>query len=143
MNTEKYFKLAKNVSELSDYNKKNIKIGAVLVYKNRIIGTGYNTNKTSPIQMKYNKYRETDENNRSYVAEEHLPFLHAEMSCLLGAKDLDIDWNKASIFVYRESDGKLRNCRCCSACMKALKDKGVKNIYYTTEDGYCHEKIIL
>ena len=105
MNTEKYFKLAKNVSELSDYNKKNIKIGAVLVYKNRIIGTGHNTSKTSPVQMKYNKYRETDKNNRSYVAEEHLPFLHAEMSCLLDSKDMNIDWNKASMFIYREGLG--------------------------------------
>ena len=142
MNTERYFNLAKNVSELSDYNKKNIKIGAVLVYKNKIISTGYNTNKTSPVQMKYNKYRENNDENRDYKADEHLPYIHAEMSCLLEAKDMDIDWNKASIFVYRESDGKLRNCRCCSACMNALKDKGIKNIYYTTENGYCYEKII-
>ena len=37
MNTKKYFKLAKNASKFSDYNKKNIHIGAVLVYKNKII----------------------------------------------------------------------------------------------------------
>ena len=53
MNTERYFKLAKNVSELSDYNKRNIKIGAVLVYKNKVIGTGYNTNKTSPLAVAF------------------------------------------------------------------------------------------
>ena len=95
MNTERYFKLAKNVSELSDYNKRNIKIGAVLVYKNKVIGTGYNTNKTSPIQMRYNKYREGKEDNRDYRAEEHLPHLHAEISCLISARDMDIDWNNS------------------------------------------------
>ena len=58
MKMNKYFKLARHASEMSDYNRKNIHIGAVLVYKKQILATGWNTNKTSPIQYKYNKYRE-------------------------------------------------------------------------------------
>ena len=40
------FELAKKASEFSDYNKKNIHIGSVIMYKNRILGIGYNKNKT-------------------------------------------------------------------------------------------------
>lgn len=142
MNITKFFYLAKNVSKLSDYNKKNIKIGAIIVYKNKVISSGYNTSKTSPIQMKYNKYRERVDPSRDYNANDHLPSLHAEMKALIDAKDIDIDWNKASIFVYRESDGIKRNCKPCCACMKALKDKGIKNIYYTNENGLQYERIV-
>ena len=49
ININKGFELAKKASEFSDYNKKNIHIGSVIMYKNRILGIGYNTNKTSPI----------------------------------------------------------------------------------------------
>ena len=65
------------------------------------------------------------------------------MKTLIDTKDLDnIDWKKAEIFVYRSSGHKLRNCRPCPSCMKALKDRGIKTICYTTEDGYCKEDIL-
>ena len=64
MNTNKYFELAKNASKLSDYNKNNIRIGAILVYKNKVIASGWNTKKTNPMQLYYNKYREV--NNKIY-----------------------------------------------------------------------------
>lgn len=141
MNITKFFNLAKNVSKLSDYNKKNIHIGSVLVYKNKVIANGYNTTKTSPIQLKYNKIREYINNDRTYIADEHTPCIHSEMKCLIDTKDMDIDWNKVSIFVYRENNEELRNCRPCPSCMKALKDRGVKNIYYTNQNGYNYERI--
>ena len=46
------FKRAKEISCLSDYNR--IHIGCVAVYKNHVLAVGYNTNKTHPLQMKYN-----------------------------------------------------------------------------------------
>lgn len=146
MNTKqikRFFKLAKNASEFSDYTKKNIHIGSVMVYKNRVISVGYNTDKTNPIQYMYNTYRQkVDDPNRNYIADKHLPCVHAEMKCLIDTRDLDVDWNKASLFVYRESpNGKLRNCKPCKACMKALKDRGIKHIYYTNEDGCCYKEI--
>ena len=145
MNTKqikKFFKLAKNASKFSDYTKKNIHIGSVLVYKNRIISVGYNTDKTNPIQYKYNLYREKTNNTiRGYTADDHLPCVHAEMKCLIDTKDLDIDWGKTSLFVYRSSNGKLRNCKPCKACTKALKDRGVRHVYYTNEDGYCYKEL--
>lgn len=135
MNIEKSFKLAKNASELSDYNKKNIHIGSVMIYKNKVIANGWNSCKTNPLQMKYNMYREMNTEGRRYDANKHLPFVHAEMKCLIDTKDLNIDWAKVHLFIYRESCGKGRMCRPCPSCMKALKDRGIKHIWYINNKG--------
>ena len=142
MNIEKYFCLAKSSSELSDYTKKNIKIGAVLVYKNRVVANGFNTDKTNPLQAKYNKYRELVSNNdRNYKSDIHNHCVHAEMKCLIDTKDMDINWSKVSIFIYRQGkNGKLLNCFPCPSCKKALLDRGIKNIFYTNENGYNYER---
>ena len=31
--------------------------------------------------------------------------------------------------------------RPCPSCMAAIKDLGIRNIYYTTDDGFSHEII--
>lgn len=31
--------------------------------------------------------------------------------------------------------------RPCASCMQAIKDLGIREIYYTTNDGYSYEKI--
>lgn len=143
MNIERFFNLARNCSKLSDYNKKNVHIGAIIVYKNKVIANGYNTSKTSPIQYKYNKYRELiTKNTRAYIADDHLPTIHAEMKCLIDTKDMDIDWSKAHMFIYRESCGHTRMCKPCPSCTKALRDRGIKNIWYTTEDGFVYKNIL-
>lgn len=142
MNINKFFNLAKIASKFSDYNKKNIHIGSVLVYKNKVIANGFNTSKTNPIQYQYNKYRELNNNtNRTFSADDHLPYVHSEMMCLINTKDIEIDWSKVSLFVYRESCNKTRMCRPCPSCMQALKDRGIKHIYYTSEKGYNYESI--
>lgn len=139
MNTTKYFNLAKNASSFSDYPR--VHIGAILVYKNKVIANGCNTTKTNPIQYKYNHYREQD-NDRGYDVDSHLPTIHAEIKCLIDTKDIDIDWSKVFIFVYRQlRNGQIGLSRPCSACYQALKDRGIKHLYYTTENGYNYEII--
>ena len=69
----KYFKIAKNISECSDF--KQFHIGAVLVYKSDILS---------------------------------------------GTKAM---------------------ARPCPACMKALIDLGVRDMFYTAEEGCCYERI--
>lgn len=140
MNIEKFFNMAKITSKLSDYSQKNIHIGAVLVYKNKIIANGWNTDKTNPLQFKYNKYRENADSNRTYKRDNNA-CVHAEMKCLIDTKDLDIDWNKVTIFVYREHKGIKRNCCPCVSCTKALKDRGIHNIFYTDENGFNYKSI--
>ena len=37
-------------------------------------------------------------------------------------------------------NGKLLNCFPCPSCRKALLDRGIKNIFYTNENGYNYER---
>ena len=135
MNTDKYFKLARNASRFSDYPK--IKIGAVVVCKNKVISVGWNTTQSHPLQKHYNKYRNVD--GREYDVELQSNGLHAEMMAI---RHLKGDLSKCSIFVYREyKDGSTGISKPCQACMKAMEDIGIKNIYYTTENGYNYERI--
>lgn len=128
-----YFKAARAISDISDF--KRVKIGAVAVYGHRIISTGYNTSRTCPLQKKYNRYRFTEDTNHSG---------HAELQCLkplVGRKD--IDFSKVQLYIWRNlSDGSLALARPCQSCMALIKDLGIKQIYYTTYDGYSCEEIL-
>ena len=66
---------------MSDFPR--IHIGACVVYKHKIISTGFNTQRTAPIQKKYNKYRFLEESRHS---------CHAETMCLkplIARKDIN------------------------------------------------------
>ena len=131
----RYFEVAKQVSKLSDFqNKRKINIGAILVYKKRIISIGFNSLKTNPVQDKLNSYRD--------FYPKPFPTIHAEVNCILHCKE-KINWNKAKLFIYREH-GKTFNpilAAPCEACRYLLKEKGIKDIYYTINNGYAHEKL--
>ena len=126
-----YFKKASKIAEASDFDK--INIGCIAVYQGTIIGVGFNTNKTHPIQKKYNRYRN---------GEDFIPKLHAEINCLNSIRHLDINFTKVKLYIYRKrKTAKYGMCRPCPSCMAAIKDLGIKNIYYTTNDGYVYERI--
>lgn len=128
----KYFKLARNVSELSDYPRHHI--GCVVVYKGKVISTGYNCTKTHPLQKAYNKER---------FPEDCSPHsMHAETHALCSIRGMDIDWNKAVIYNYREhKDGSLGLARPCKSCMKLIRDMGIRKVCYTTNEGMAEEEI--
>ena len=142
MYTEKqitrYFNLAKNASQFSGYEKN--KIGAILVYKHDIIGVGYNRKQSSPTQKKYNIYRTTK--TRKYDVDVMDNYIHAEIDCVQNATRLfKGDLSKCSIFVYREhKDGSMGVSKPCKGCSMYLKDMNVKNIYYTTDNGWNYER---
>ena len=127
---KKYFLLAKSVSDLSDYGR--IKIGAVIVHKKEIISVGYNQRKSHPLQKHLNVYRFDEDDNCKH-------FLHAELSAILNSRNADL--SGASIYVYRANKEGIQNCRPCEACMQAIKEKGIKTVYYTTKYGYCREEL--
>lgn len=128
----KYFDKARQVANISDYYK--IHIGCVAVYQGQVIGLGCNCNKTHPAQKFYNRYRNPSESL--------LPKLHAEISCLNSIKQLDINFSKVKLYIYRiRKDQPFGLSRPCPSCMAAIKDIGIKNIYYTTNDGYVCEKM--
>lgn len=128
----KYFDKARQAAMISDYYKTHI--GCVAVYQGTIIGIGCNCNKTHPMQQKYNKYRK-----KPYGL---LPKLHAEINCLNSVKHFDINFSKVKLYIYRiRKDQPFGLARPCLSCMAAIKDLGVKDIYYTTNDGYVHERL--
>lgn len=130
-----YFNKAKNASELSDFGK--IKIGCIAVYKKCILSVGYNSRKSSTIQMKYDKFRKLE--SIKGVSAPHS--IHAEIMCINQIKYADIDFSKVKLYIYREDlNGNKAMCKPCSACSKFISDLGIKKIYYTTYNGYVYEE---
>lgn len=137
---ERFFKFARAASLKADYTggrNNPVAIGAVAVYKKTIVAEAWNTDKTSPLQAKYNKYRY------------HNPALkdknHAETaicSKLRWKFGDSLDWSKVDIYLYREyKDGSLAMSRPCKSCLHMLREEfGIKRIFYTTPEGYVEER---
>ena len=128
----KYFLKARQVATISDYYKTHI--GCVAVYQGQVIGLGCNTNKTHPVQKFYNRYREPSDTM--------LPKLHAEISCINEIKHLNINFSKVKLYIYRiRKDQPYGMARPCPSCMAAIRDLGIRDIYYTTNEGYSYERL--
>ena len=128
----KYFLKARQVATISDYYKTHI--GCVAVYQGQVVGLGCNTNKTHPVQKFYNRYREPSDTM--------LPKLHAEISCINQIKHLDINFSKVKLYIYRiRNDKPYGMSRPCPSCMAAIRDLGIRDIYYTTNEGYSYERL--
>lgn len=132
----KYFKKAKQAAQISDFPQ--VHVGCVATYQGNIIGIGCNTNKTHPMQKFYNRYRECIEEDNAHFA----PKLHAEINCINSIRHMDIQFSKVKLYIYRiRSDQPHGISRPCPSCMAAIKDLGIRNIYYTTDSGYAYEKL--
>lgn len=129
---EYYYNKAKRISKLSTYDR--VRIGCIAVYKKNIIGIGYNQAKTNPMQTKYSLYRCVSN------ADSINNYLHAEMACVNQIKNLDIDFSKVKLFIYREDNNhNLGACKPCGACERAIRDLGIKTVYYTDINKYIRE----
>lgn len=128
----KYFNKARQTALISDYHK--IHIGCVAVCQGQVIGLGCNCNKTHPTQKYYNRYRKQSDSL--------LPKLHAEISCINQIKHFGANFAKVKLYIYRiRKDQPFGMARPCPSCMAAIKDLGIRDIYYTTNDGYVHERL--
>lgn len=132
MKPERYLQFAKNMAKMSDFDRQ--KMGCVVTYKKTVIGMGFNTNKTHPMQKEYNKFR--------FEGDTTPHCMHAEMHALMPIRNLDIDWSRARVYIYRISRCNPNNgafARPCPACREYMKSLGIKHIYYTTSDTPAHE----
>ncbi len=60
--------------------------------------------------------------------------VHAEVRAVLKAGRKDI--RCATIFIFRSNkNGKIGMAKPCTLCEALLRDKGIKNVFYTTSDG--------
>ena len=116
--TIKMMTLAQRLSMKSTYEK--YKIGAVIARKGQVIGVGFNRHKThtqSPHAYKY---------------------LHAEVDAALGVPLKQL--RGATIYVYREKkDGTYGLAKPCSSCEGFLKERGLKSMIYTSDNGMLME----
>lgn len=136
MDKMKGFKQAKKESAKSDFdgNKVSRHLGCAIYYKGELLALGHNSEKTSPIQHKYNRVRYTCESSPAKT--------HAEIMALKKIMNLDIDFNKVSIFTYRENDkGIEAMAKPCPACEKLIRELGIRRINYTVENGYASIKL--
>jgi deoxycytidylate deaminase len=97
------------------------KVSAIILYKGRPLSFGYNNQtKTHPKIKKYSEVKT----------------MHAEMAALFRMKDTSILKN-CSIVVYREDRmGNAALAKPCDVCQAILKDYGIKEITYSTPDGW-------
>lgn len=138
----RYFERARQEASKSDYEP--FKLGCVLVYHNHILSVGHNSNKSLPMQKHYNRYR-----SFRYGPKLVIHSRHAELDAIHSVPyevDLNTDWKKVSVYIYRISNGKpfgFAMAAPCPACRKAMLDKGIKNLYYTGDGGsYLYERIL-
>lgn len=136
------FAAAKSEAEKSTFNR--FKVGAVITYKNRIIGQGHNSDKTDPMQQRYNSlYRDFNNADGAYIKHS----IHAEVAAIKSISFIvgkEVDFSKCNIYVYRICNGRPNGYGCskpCPACAHALKDIGIHNVYFTDNYGLSYLRL--
>lgn len=138
----RFFEAARKEAEKSSFPR--FKVGTVVVYQGNIIAAGHNTEKSDTLQKQYNRYRHF--NNW----ESHKPVIHSAHAELKALKSISypvaqqLDWKKVRIYNWRISPGhqSLRGLsRPCAGCLAYIKSLGIRQIYYSTDDGYAAERL--
>lgn len=127
-----YFDVATTIARVSNHRK--ARLGAVIVSGRDVIAAAPNVNKSHPMQMRYNSFRNMEGDNHNH-------HLHAEMATIIRVPDKR-KLDGASIYVSRVcKDREYGMARPCPACMQAIIDHGIKRIFYSTEYGFAQEVI--
>ena len=114
-------------------------VGCVIVVGNKVVGSGFNTVKSDPVQKHYNtRYRDFAPAPYSY--REHS--LHAEIAALKSIPypvKMRTDWSKAEAYIYRICPGlpyRQGLAAPCCACAHALADFGIRKVSFSTDYGF-------
>lgn len=133
-NDLKNFEKAYNASLYSSYPVQHF--GAVIMNKSKVLTVGWNTDTELWLQKKYNSRRGFDTNKFRNPGHAEMHALHK----LLNSYNIrEIDRNDLSIYIWRGKDGGRQIARPCPACEAALKDFGIRHIYYTGDDSFVYE----
>ena len=129
MKPERGYACARRASEKSDFYRNHT--GCVAFYRGAILAEGWNSEKTSPAQARYNILRGFD--GYKYRAS-----LHAEMMVINKIKNLDVDFSRVILFIWRGKQTP-QISKPCAACEKAIRELGIKTVYYTGNNSYVKE----
>ena len=115
---------------------KHTKTVSFLIYHNKIVSFGINSDKTSPIQNKYRMLTHKKDIRNFWDKE------HSEVSCLKKA-DNSISFNRCELVtISKRRNGDFRLARPCVVCMEAIKDYGVHDLYYSNQNGtFTYERV--
>lgn len=133
MTKERAYEYARNASLNSDFGCHSL--GAVAIYGGKLLALGWNSCKTHPVQAMYNS------KERGFDGYTYKSTIHAEMMVINKIKYLDINFSKVKIFVWRGKESP-RLSKPCAACERALRDLGVKHVYYTGNDSFVEETYV-
>lgn len=113
------------------------KLGAIVYYKGRVIGAGANSSTPHPLQAKYDRFRTLDTSGDL----SHLHAIHAEIAAINSVNRkvaMNIEWEKAEIFIYRvryiNGQEEMGLSKPCPACMAIIRDMKIKTIHYTDNE---------
>ena len=132
MNKQRCYEIARKSSLNSDFVPH--KLGAVAVYGNKVLALGWNSNKTSSLQARYNY-------ERGFDGHIYRSPLHAEMMVINKIRYLDIDFSRVKLFIWRGKHSPLLS-KPCAACERAIRDLGINKVFYTGNNSFVNETYI-
>jgi tRNA(Arg) A34 adenosine deaminase TadA len=109
----------------------NARIVAAIVYKNQIVSYGFNSKKSHPFVIPYQK-------------NEDAIFLHAETDAIKNAlKRISVDQlSKCDLYIIRAKQVSSKNknmifgmSKPCKGCAKCISQFGLRSVIYSTDDG--------
>lgn len=116
-NANRFLAIARMLALKSD--NQDHKHGCVVVYKNKIIGKGYNKTSTHP------------KSNSRYKK------LHAEVSAINNALKSFDELSRCVLYVYREhKDGTPALSKPCKSCAEYINTYGINVVVYTIQNGW-------
>ncbi len=116
---KRFFDIAKKTALHSDHPD-HIH-GSVIVKKNRIVGLGYNSNRTHT--------KSTHPHRR----------VHSELSAILNTQKQDL--SGCELYIIRlKKDGSLGFSKPCVFCKKLLQSVGIEKVHYSTDVDFTSEK---
>jgi len=105
-------------------SKAKFRLGAVVTKGNRVLGKGFNQNKTHP------------------RGSGHSSMVHSETAAICDALRKRIDLSGASIYIYRAGRYHGRLAKPCACCMELIRSVGITNIYYTDQKGEVVREVV-
>lgn len=122
------------------------KVGCAIMCQGVVVSVGHNSLKTDPTQRRWNRFRDFEHVTPSDPA--NMDSLHAEVAAIKGVPypvARQTKWGQAKAYVFRVAPGLPLGhgiARPCQACWRALGDRGIRQVMYTTDRGFAKEPVV-